>query len=269
MTRILMSRLLTRLGCVVYTAENGQVALDILLAPPPTTPSTMDRGPALGLSGFHFGPPEDEADSLRPPHTFDLILLDNQMVGSLRAVVLFAHSLFSASHVWPRRRERTTSCRAQGPLCRCHRQRSFGRSARVPRRWCAKGPDKAGAREKPEGDAGARSGATTTTSPVSSSATAATTSWAATTMTMLTLLRTLIPGSRRSHFLHLHICTGTSNHPSTNYRISLTLDPIVSITLYQTPSLTTGIYIEAYLVHRSHLDRGFASEPRVRKQGGD
>lgn len=33
LTRKLMSRMLTRLGCEVSTAENGQVALDMLLRP--------------------------------------------------------------------------------------------------------------------------------------------------------------------------------------------------------------------------------------------
>ncbi|GAA5830774.1 hypothetical protein JCM11251_001070 [Rhodosporidiobolus azoricus] len=35
LTRKLMSRMMQRLGCIVSTAENGKIALDMLLAPPP------------------------------------------------------------------------------------------------------------------------------------------------------------------------------------------------------------------------------------------
>ncbi|KAG8876393.1 hypothetical protein FRB98_007321, partial [Tulasnella sp. 332] len=52
LTRTLMTRMLTRLGCQVETAENGQLALDILLG-------------------------DDTAD--RPPKLFDMISLDNAM----------------------------------------------------------------------------------------------------------------------------------------------------------------------------------------------
>lgn len=52
LTRTLMTRMLTRLGCEVETAENGQLALDILLGD-----DTLDR----------------------PPRFFDMISLDNAM----------------------------------------------------------------------------------------------------------------------------------------------------------------------------------------------
>lgn len=48
MTRALMRRLLERLGCAVTTAENGEIALKILLENP--TPSDESLGPILERS---------------------------------------------------------------------------------------------------------------------------------------------------------------------------------------------------------------------------
>ncbi|GAA5928468.1 hypothetical protein JCM10213_005744, partial [Rhodosporidiobolus nylandii] len=42
LTRRLMSRMMDRLGCIVSTAENGKIALDMLLAPPPS-PASADE----------------------------------------------------------------------------------------------------------------------------------------------------------------------------------------------------------------------------------
>jgi hypothetical protein len=42
LTRMLMKRLLTRLGCRVTTAENGEAALELLTGSPRPTPSTED-----------------------------------------------------------------------------------------------------------------------------------------------------------------------------------------------------------------------------------
>jgi CheY-like chemotaxis protein len=68
LTRTLMKRLLTRLGCNVMTAENGQVALDLIL------------GSGQAASG-------EEEVSLASGR-FDVVFLDNQMpvLSGLRAV---------------------------------------------------------------------------------------------------------------------------------------------------------------------------------------
>ena len=73
LTRRLMSRMLTRLGCRVWTAENGEVALEMILGTlTRTTPSSEDTGSA-GLSMAISTPGEDEK------HRFAVVFLDNQM----------------------------------------------------------------------------------------------------------------------------------------------------------------------------------------------
>ncbi|KAH8077880.1 hypothetical protein BXZ70DRAFT_1002843 [Cristinia sonorae] len=74
LTRKLMSRMLTRLGCKVWTAENGEVAMELILGNlsnlTRTTPSSEDTGSAgLSLSGIN------EEDK----HRFAVVFLDNQM----------------------------------------------------------------------------------------------------------------------------------------------------------------------------------------------
>ena len=68
LTRKLMSRMLTRLGCNVETAENGKVALEKILGSSASvaTPSTE----------------ADLADLIPVPEgpTYDIVFLDNQMV---------------------------------------------------------------------------------------------------------------------------------------------------------------------------------------------
>lgn len=70
LTRKLMSRMLTRLGCKVYTAENGGIALDMILGTGANrpTPSSEDTG-CGGLSSLD---PNEE-------YKFSIIFLDNQM----------------------------------------------------------------------------------------------------------------------------------------------------------------------------------------------
>ena len=70
LTRKLMSRMLTRLGCKVYTAENGGIALDMILGTGANrpTPSSEDTG-CGGLSTLD---PTEE-------YKFSIIFLDNQM----------------------------------------------------------------------------------------------------------------------------------------------------------------------------------------------
>ncbi|KAI0073055.1 hypothetical protein K474DRAFT_1700572 [Panus rudis PR-1116 ss-1] len=84
LTRKLMSRMLTRLGCKVYTAENGEIALEMILGTGSRpTPSSEDTGSG-GLT--LEGEPEE--------YKFAVVFLDNQMpvlsgleaVGKLRSM---------------------------------------------------------------------------------------------------------------------------------------------------------------------------------------
>lgn len=72
LTRKLMSRMLTRLGCKVNTAENGEIALDLILNPNSRpTPSSEDTG-SSGLL------PSDVSESGDEPR-YAVVFLDNQM----------------------------------------------------------------------------------------------------------------------------------------------------------------------------------------------
>lgn len=75
-TRLLMKRLLTRLGCMVQVAEDGEAALELILstgsewvANKPTPSSERSIGPIL----------EQEATNFPPEYKYQLIFLDNQM----------------------------------------------------------------------------------------------------------------------------------------------------------------------------------------------
>jgi CheY-like chemotaxis protein len=74
LTRMLMKRLLSRLGCHVSTAENGEMALDIIMGNScsnctPSTENSASTGPIL-----------DQSSSLnRDDSKFHVIFLDNQM----------------------------------------------------------------------------------------------------------------------------------------------------------------------------------------------
>ncbi|RPD57168.1 hypothetical protein L227DRAFT_565479 [Lentinus tigrinus ALCF2SS1-6] len=75
LTRKLMSRMLTRLGCKVTTAENGEIALELILNPGQThqTPSSEDTGSGgLSLDGVTTGSMSDEC-------RYAVVFLDNQM----------------------------------------------------------------------------------------------------------------------------------------------------------------------------------------------
>ncbi|GBE86745.1 hypothetical protein SCP_0906260 [Sparassis crispa] len=71
LTRKLMSRMLTRIGCRVVTADNGEMALEMILGSAPrATPSSEETGSAaLSVEGSAVG--EDAQ--------FAVIFLDNQM----------------------------------------------------------------------------------------------------------------------------------------------------------------------------------------------
>ncbi|KAF8684902.1 His Kinase A (phosphoacceptor) domain [Rhizoctonia solani] len=86
LTRRLMTRMLTRLGCTVENAENGQIALDMLLAPLPTPQSQRTQSSA----GF----PSPLSASIEHPtptlaaqsggweygeSKYDIVFLDNHM----------------------------------------------------------------------------------------------------------------------------------------------------------------------------------------------
>lgn len=71
LTRRLMSRMLTRLGCVVDTAENGKIALDKILA-------NKNDAPAEGANpNGGSGPASSVAPAIEG---YDIVFLDNQMV---------------------------------------------------------------------------------------------------------------------------------------------------------------------------------------------
>jgi osomolarity two-component system, sensor histidine kinase SLN1 len=74
LTRKLMTRMLTRIGCKVTTAENGEIALDLILHPASTrpTPSSEDTGGSGGLLDGSFSSHTEES-------RFAIVFLDNQM----------------------------------------------------------------------------------------------------------------------------------------------------------------------------------------------
>lgn len=80
LTRTLMTRLLSRLGCTVHTAENGQMALDILSPSPTSVPS-----PTTSTSGV--------STSSGPGRQFLVVFMDNQMpiMSGLEAVSRLRH----------------------------------------------------------------------------------------------------------------------------------------------------------------------------------
>lgn len=72
LTRMLMKRLLSRLGCTVSTAENGEIALEMVLGPGNyCTPSTDS-------SAGRYGPILEQSTS-PTEYKYHVIFLDNQM----------------------------------------------------------------------------------------------------------------------------------------------------------------------------------------------
>ncbi len=75
MTRKLMARMLTRLGCKVSTAENGAIALDLILGHAHSARATPSE--EAGMSGLTMEPmyaaPSGEE------HKYAVVFLDNQM----------------------------------------------------------------------------------------------------------------------------------------------------------------------------------------------
>jgi osomolarity two-component system, sensor histidine kinase SLN1 len=73
LTRKLMTRMLQRLGCIVTTAENGDVALSILLGGM-HTPSSVMGTPATAAGAVPILERE-----VKPETKFTIVFLDNQM----------------------------------------------------------------------------------------------------------------------------------------------------------------------------------------------
>ncbi|KAF9466167.1 hypothetical protein BDZ94DRAFT_1252261 [Collybia nuda] len=86
LTRTLMTRILTRLGCNVSTAENGEVALEMILGPQgkhaltPSSDASGNLGPILEQ--------EQERTEFTEEGKYALVFLDNQMpvLSGLKAV---------------------------------------------------------------------------------------------------------------------------------------------------------------------------------------
>ena len=74
LTRTVMSRMLTRLGCTVSTAENGEIALELIMG----RSSKTDDGGDL-LSSSDSDPGVEEGQHAGNGSAFDLVFLDNQM----------------------------------------------------------------------------------------------------------------------------------------------------------------------------------------------
>ncbi|QRV74014.1 protein-histidine kinase [Ceratobasidium sp. AG-Ba] len=73
LTRKLMTRMLTRLGCVCDTAENGLLALELLLGPMAGTPSSGDLPPSSSRS-------ESPVVGALTTSKYAVVFLDNQYV---------------------------------------------------------------------------------------------------------------------------------------------------------------------------------------------
>lgn len=71
--------MLTRLGCLVDNAENGQIALDMLLAPLPT-PQSQKTQSSAGFPSVEPGgtAPSMSASDALGEYKYDIVFLDNQ-----------------------------------------------------------------------------------------------------------------------------------------------------------------------------------------------
>lgn len=81
LTRTLMKRMLTRLGCQVSTAENGEIALEMIVGPsglPVVTPSTEGSAAGRGTGPILEREREPEVE-MYPEGKYAVVFLDNQM----------------------------------------------------------------------------------------------------------------------------------------------------------------------------------------------
>lgn len=79
-----MKRMLTRLGCDVSTAENGLIALELILGekPTPMTEAESMTPPANAVANMSNTPSSENAEDDRPripDPRYEVIFLDNQM----------------------------------------------------------------------------------------------------------------------------------------------------------------------------------------------
>jgi CheY-like chemotaxis protein len=85
LTRTLMKRMLTRMGCSVSTAENGEIALEMILGAGSVTPGSSASGGT--------GPTLDQGAPSNPDGKYAIVFLDNQMpvLSGLKAVERLRH----------------------------------------------------------------------------------------------------------------------------------------------------------------------------------
>ncbi|KAF9466155.1 hypothetical protein BDZ94DRAFT_249341 [Collybia nuda] len=67
LTRMLMKRMLTRMGCTVSTAENGEIAMAMVVGSAPKSPVGDTPGPT------------SEQPTLNPQYPYSVVFMDNQM----------------------------------------------------------------------------------------------------------------------------------------------------------------------------------------------
>lgn len=75
LTRTVMSRMLTRLGCNVSTAENGEVALEMIISG-----SKIENGPNFRVfDPSHDSEKDQNGEGMENGYAYDVVFLDNQM----------------------------------------------------------------------------------------------------------------------------------------------------------------------------------------------
>ncbi|KAG2363145.1 hypothetical protein BDR07DRAFT_1471411 [Suillus spraguei] len=78
LTRTVMSRMLTRLGCHVSTAENGEIALEMIIGGPGT--SKTEDGPNFRIFDCsHDSEKDQNGEGAENGYPYDAVFLDNQM----------------------------------------------------------------------------------------------------------------------------------------------------------------------------------------------
>ena len=90
LTRTLMKRILTRLGCQVSCAENGEVALEMILGQRISSISGTSSTPGSDISGKNAGPilEQQQQQPVSDQSKYAVVFLDNQMpvMSGLRVV---------------------------------------------------------------------------------------------------------------------------------------------------------------------------------------
>lgn len=78
LTRTVMSRMLTRLGCNVSTAENGEIALEMIVSGPGTLKA--EGGPdSMAFDPSHDNEKDQNGEGTENGYAYDAVFLDNQM----------------------------------------------------------------------------------------------------------------------------------------------------------------------------------------------